>query len=129
MNRRRKRNRPAAVGDLPSDGRPAFGAALAVCCLLVLAVWLAFGQTLQHEFVNCDDGLYVSDNPLVVRGLSLEGIHWAFTTTLAGNWHPLTWLSHMLDCQFCGPRPWGYHFTGVLLHAGTAILSSGTCGG
>ena len=72
MNRRRKRNRPAAVGDLPSDTRPAFGAALAVCCLLVLAVWLAFGQTLQHEFVNCDDGLYVSDNPLVVRGLSLQ---------------------------------------------------------
>ena len=129
MNRRRKRNRPVAARDLPPDGRTAFQAALAVCGLLALAVWLVFGQTLHHEFVNYDDGWYVFDNPLVVRGLSLQGIHWAFSTTLAGNWHPLTWLSLMLDGQFCGPRPWGYHLTTFCCTPPRRFFCFGFCGG
>ena len=122
MNRRRKTNLPVAIPNLPPDGRPASGAAWAVCCLLVLAVWLVFGQTLNHEFVNCDDQLYVTDSPQVICGLTLQGVGWAFTTTRAGNWHPLTWLSLMLDGQFFGSRPWGYHLTSLLLHAAAAIL-------
>ena len=61
-------------------------------------------------------------NPQVDDGLTIEGIAWAFTSRHASNWHPLTWLSHMLDCQLYGLTPWGHHLTNVLLHAATAIL-------
>ncbi len=87
-----------------------------------MAVWLVFGQTLHHEFVNYDDPLYVTETPLVTGGLSLQAVQWAFSTTRAGNWHPLTWLSLMLDGQLYGRQPWGYHLTNLLLHAATAIL-------
>lgn len=80
-----------------------------------------FGQTLQQQFVNFDDGDYVFNNPVVARGLSLKGFVWAFTHFYAANWFPLTWLSHMLDCQLYGMHPGGHHLTNVLLHAGTAI--------
>jgi len=95
---------------------------VAVCLLLLLSVGLVFGQTLHHEFVNYDDGEYVYENPQVVRGLTSEGIGWAFTHAHASNWHPLTWISHMLDCEVYGLSPWGHHLTNVLLHAATAIL-------
>ncbi len=94
---------------------------LGVCGLLLLAVVLAFGQTVGHEFVNFDDNVYVYDNPQVRQGLTEQGIRWAFTTGHAGNWHPLTWLSHMLDCQLFGNQAGGHHLTNVLLHAATAI--------
>ena len=61
--------------------------------------WLVFGQTLGHDFVNYDDNLYITDNPAVLRGLTLKGIVWAFTHTVNFNWTPLTVISHMLDCQ------------------------------
>ena len=93
-----------------------------VCALLLLAVGLVFGQTIRHEFVNYDDGPYVVDNPQVTRGLSAEGLAWAFTHSHASNWHPLTWISHMLDCRLYGLEPGGHHLTNVLLHAATAIL-------
>jgi protein O-mannosyl-transferase len=94
----------------------------AVCGLLLLAVALVFGQTLQHDFVDFDDQQYVVNNPQVVRGLTGDGLVWAFTASHAGNWHPLTWLSHQLDCQLYGLEPWGHHLTSVLLHAATAIV-------
>jgi hypothetical protein len=71
----------------------------AVCALLVLAVFLVFGQTLGYDFVNYDDQDYVYDNPNVSRGLTFSGIAWAFTHFHSFNWHPLTWLTHMLDCH------------------------------
>ena len=61
-------------------------------------------------------------NPPVVHGLTIEGIQWALTSRHASNWHPVTWLSHMLDCQLFQLAPWGHHLTNVLLHAATAIL-------
>ena len=94
----------------------------AVCGLLVLAVALVFGQTVRHPFVNYDDALYVSENPALAHGLTLRGIGWALTTTYANFWHPLTWLSLLLDSQFYGLEPWGYHLTNVLLHAATTVL-------
>jgi protein O-mannosyl-transferase len=94
----------------------------AVCIFLLLAVGLVFGQTVHHEFVNYDDDRYVYENPPVPHGLTAQGIAWAFTSKQACNWHPLTWLSHMLDCQVYGLKPAGHHLTNVLLHAGTAIL-------
>ena len=81
-----------------------------------------FGQTAGHDFVNFDDDDYVYENWHVKRGLTGAGIAWAITTYHAGNWHPLTWLSHMLDCQLYGLKPGGHHLTNVLLHAAAAIL-------
>jgi len=93
-----------------------------VCIFLAAIIWVVFGQTLGHEFVNYDDDLYVYENPAVTRGLTLQGIIWAFTHVHCSNWHPLTWVSHMLDCQFYGLSPGGHHLTNILLHTATAIL-------
>jgi protein O-mannosyl-transferase len=98
-----------------------FYAVPVVCVLLLLAVFLVFGQTLDHDFFNFDDNYYVYENLHVARGLTTEGITWAFTSFHSSNWHPLTWLSHMTDCQIFGLEPWGHHLTNVLLHAATAI--------
>lgn len=95
---------------------------LAVCGFLVLAVVLVFGQTVRHGFVNFDDDEYVYGNPRIRSGLTAQGIAWAFTHSHAANWHPMTWLSHMLDCQIYGLKPWGHHLTNVVLHAATAVL-------
>jgi Flp pilus assembly protein TadD len=95
---------------------------LAVCGLLLLAVLAVFGQTVGHEFVNFDDNQYVSENWHVKRGLSGETVGWAITTFHTTNWHPLTWLSHMLDCELYGLKPGGHHLTNVFLHAAAAIL-------
>jgi protein O-mannosyl-transferase len=94
----------------------------AVCGFLIIAVVLVFGQTISHDFINYDDDTYVYENPRVAHGLTVQGIAWAFTSNYACNWHPLTWLSHMLDCQLYGLAPWGHHLTNVLLHAATTIL-------
>ena len=93
---------------------------LAVCALLLLATGLVFGQTAGHAFVNFDDSDYVYANRTVFGGLS-EGIGWAFGRHYA-NWHPLTWISLMVDGQFFGLNAGGYHLTNVLLHAATAVL-------
>src|SRR5438045_6926772 len=90
--------------------------------LLVGIVWIVFGQTLWHEFVNYDDDQYVYGNSRITNGLTLEGIQWAFTHVHADNWHPLTTISRMLDCQLYGLQPWGHHMTNVLLHAAAAIF-------
>ncbi len=96
--------------------------ALTICFLLALMVGGVFGQTLRHEFVNYDDGRYVYNNPVISKGLTLEGARWAITHPHGGNWHPLTSLSHMLDCQLYGLNPAGHHGTNVLLHMATVIL-------
>ena len=97
-------------------------AILGVCALLVVAVWLVFGQTLGHQFVNYDDDQYVYNNSQVIQGLNLKGVEWAFTHIVMANWHPLTMLSHMLDCQIYGLHAGGHHLTSLLLHAATAVL-------
>jgi protein O-mannosyl-transferase len=107
-------------GSAPPVHRPF--SALAVCGLLLLAVIAVFGQTRRHDFVNFDDNLYVYENRHVSGGLTGEGVLWAMTESYADNWHPLTWLSHMLDCELYGLKPGGHHLTNVFLHAMTAIL-------
>lgn len=96
--------------------------AIAVCVLLILAVVLVFGQTARHEFVNFDDHAYVYENPHVTHGLTRENVVWAFTSVHSANWHPLTWLSHIVDWQLYGRLAGGHHLTNVLLHASNAIL-------
>ena len=99
-----------------------YRAVFGVCVFLLGAIWMVFGQTLGHGFVNYDDEEYVYGNPQVIHGLSLKGIEWAFTHRVTANWHPLTVMSHMLDCQFYGLNAGGHHLTNLLLHAATAIL-------
>src|SRR2546422_6015295 len=95
---------------------------LLVCSLLVLCPLAIYGQTATHGFLNFDDRRYVSENPHVQGGLAPGNLVWAFTTGHCSNWHPLTWLSHMLDCQFLGLRPGAHHLTSVALHLANALL-------
>ena len=93
-----------------------------ICLGLLLLVVIVYAQAAGHDFVTYDDGDYVYANPQVLNGLTVEGVRWAFTTWHAGNWHPLTWLSLMLDAQIYGAGPFGFHFTNVLLHAANVLL-------
>src|SRR5215475_2568983 len=95
---------------------------LLVCLGLVAVTWAVFGQTLTHDFVNFDDHVYVYENPLVIRGLSTEAVIGALTHTHARNWHPLTTLSHMLDCQLFGLNAGGHHLTNIILHTISVLL-------
>ena len=93
-----------------------------VCICLALLTWAVFGQTLRHDFVNYDDPRYVYQNTRITNGLNIAGIAWAFTHIHAENWHPLTTITHMLDCQLYGLRASGHHSTNVLLHTIGVIL-------
>jgi protein O-mannosyl-transferase len=90
-----------------------------VLAAITFAVYI---PAIFHPFVNFDDYDYVSQNPHVQSGLSTETISWAFTSTEASNWHPLTWLSHALDCEIFGLNPHGHHLTSVLLHTTNVVL-------
>ena len=107
-----------------AKGAPHRGRVVTAIVYVVLAVivGIAFGQALGNDFVSYDDQNYVVLNPRVTSGLELDGIQWAFTHVHASNWHPLTMISHMLDCQLYGLQPWGHHLTSILLHAIAAIL-------
>jgi protein O-mannosyl-transferase len=95
---------------------------LGVCFFLVVITWLVFGQTVRYDFVNYDDNEYVYANPAITGGLTPHGIIYALSGRHAKNWHPLTTLSHMLDCQLWGARPGGHHFTNVVLHTIAVVL-------
>src|SRR5438093_2576123 len=95
---------------------------VAICAVLVGITLLVFAQVVRHQFVTYDDPQYVYANPDVSAGVSLRRISWAFTHTIAGNWHPLTTISHMLDCQLYGLDPAGHHFTNVLFHTIAVVL-------
>ena len=90
--------------------------------LLFLLVLATFLPAIGNDFVGYDDPQYVSANPHIQQGLSWETVRWAFSNTEVAAWHPLAWLSHALDYQIFGLRPWGHHLTGILLHALDAVL-------
>jgi tetratricopeptide (TPR) repeat protein len=96
----------------------------AFCVYLVLAsvTFIVYAQTLHHEFVKFDDDKYVTENPNVQAGLTFRSIKWAFTATEAANWHPLTWLSHIIDCRFFGLNPKWHHLVNLLFHTANALL-------
>jgi len=128
MAQRSKQNRPPPLPDPGIDGHELFRV-LVLCGALILVVLLVFGQTSQFNFIVCDDVQYVYGNPNVASGLKWENIRWALTTTHAGNWHPLTWLSHMLDAQIYGAKQTpnysdagGHHLTNVWLHAVAVVV-------
>jgi len=94
-----------------------------ILCLLLVLVTLAFYNPVVHNgFTNLDDDLYIVNNPHVRAGLTWSTVKWAFTSREAANWHPLTWLSHALDCQLFKLNPVGPHYVNVLLHAANAVL-------
>ena len=93
-----------------------------ISMLLTIAVLVVFWQVQSHEFVNYDDDIYVTSNEYIQGGLTLKGIIWAFSTARASNWHPMTWLSLMLDREMYGLWPGGYHWTNVMLHGVSTIL-------
>ena len=95
---------------------------LGVCFLLVVITWVVFGQTIRYDFVNYDDNEYVYANPAITSGFTPQGLIYAFSGSHARNWHPLTTLSHMLDCQLWGGRAGGHHLTNVVLHTIAVIL-------
>ena len=90
--------------------------------LLLLAVAVVYWRVTDCEFIGFDDGQYVVENPHVHAGLSAQSVTWAFTTTAASNWVPLTWLSYMLDYELYGLNPRGYHLTNLLLHLASSAL-------
>jgi len=94
-----------------------------IVCLLLAVVTLAlYNPVTHHPFVNYDDDRYVTNNPHVRQGLTADTFTWALTSTEQANWHPLTWMSHALDCSLYGVNPVGHHFTSILLHVVNAIL-------
>lgn len=95
---------------------------LLVCLFFVIAILSVYWQVRNYSFVNYDDRQYVTQNHYVQAGLTLESIKWSFTAIHASNWHPLTWLSHMLDCQIYEMNPGHHHMTNVLLHILNTLL-------
>src|SRR5580693_3076607 len=91
-------------------------------CLLILAVFAVYHQAASHPYFNLDDRVYVVDNVHVSAGLRWSTVKWSFISLEAFNWHPLTWLSHALDCTLYGLSPRGPHTTNVILHALNALL-------
>lgn len=123
LNHRKHSSGVAGLGSFAPDHRAnSRVTSILVCLGLVAVTWAVFGQTLAHDFVNFDDHVYVYENPLVVRGLSIEGIIGAFAHTHALNWHPLTTLSHMFDCQLYGLKAGGHHVTNIILHTISVLL-------
>ena len=95
---------------------------LLICLALAFGTFALYAPVAAHPFIIFDDDEYVSSNPHVNTGLSWANFFWAFTTTTAANWHPLTWLSHQLDCTLFGLNAGGHHSINVLLHTANALL-------
>jgi Flp pilus assembly protein TadD len=119
-----KRRASAATETGPSSHADAVAAAVPIWIVvgLVLLNVFVYAAVVQHQLVNWDDPDYVSQNRHVAAGLSAAAVRWAFTTGHSANWHPLTWLSHMLDATLFGANAGGYHVTSVLLHLASTLL-------
>jgi protein O-mannosyl-transferase len=131
---------PAPHPNLPASPPPPtvplwrrVGAAAAICFGLMLLVAVPYAQVgyNDHKFIVCDDNQYIYENPQIIRGLVADGkvrwdaVRWAFQDAHAGNWHPLTWLSHMADCQLFGwdkNHAGNHHLVSVVIHALSASL-------
>ncbi len=111
-----QRPRDSHIFQLPQRRR------LVLCLLLVLATLALYSPVTRAPFLNLDDSAYVTENLQVRAGLTWNTVVWAFRTSETSNWHPITWLSHALDCQMFGVHPAGPHIINVLLHAANVVL-------
>jgi protein O-mannosyl-transferase len=93
-----------------------------ICLILAGAVLAAYWQVSGYDFINFDDPTYVVDNRMIRQGITLEGVKWAFSSVYASNWHPLTWVSHMLDVELFGLDPGKHHLTNVFFHMLNSVL-------
>ena len=115
--------RPLQKAKLPPPSTASRIPVWLVAVILVLATVVVYWPATRCEFINFDDDQYVLDNLHVTSGLTWANLQWAFGTGYAANWHPLTWISHMLDCQLFGLKPFGHHLTSLLLHSlNTALV-------
>jgi protein O-mannosyl-transferase len=89
--------------------------------LAAITFWI-YAQVIGHQFITLDDPTYVRENPMVNRGVTGAGLAWAFTTFHVANWHPLTWISHMIDCQFFGTNAGGHLLVNALIHVVNTLL-------
>jgi protein O-mannosyl-transferase len=103
---------------------PSRSTVLLICAFLALGTLAIYWPITHHDFVNFDDTDFVTQNPIVQKGLTWEGIKWAFSphTEVARNWHPLTMLTHMLDCQLFGLKAGMHHFVTLLYHIANTLL-------
>ncbi len=93
-----------------------------ICLALAVSILAVYWQVTRHDFIVYDDNVYITDNPHVQSGFTSKSIGWALTTTWSGNWHPLTWFSHILDYRLFGLNPRGHHLTSLFLHIANSIL-------
>lgn len=89
---------------------------------LAVVTLAIYAQVIGHQFITLDDPTYIRENPMVNRGVTAAGITWAFTTFYAANWHPLTWISHMIDCQLFGTNAGRHLLVNVLIHVANTLL-------
>ncbi len=113
---------PAAMSARKTPSPPARPASLWMAVALALVTLVVFCPVTGFQFVNLDDPEFITANPQVRAGLTAEGCRWAWSSVVAGNWHPITMLTHMLDCQLFGVKPWWPHLVNVLLHAANTVL-------
>jgi tetratricopeptide (TPR) repeat protein len=93
-----------------------------ICIFLIVATFCVYAQVQDHEFINLDDDLYITNNLNVQAGLTRESVKWAFTTLHPPYWHPVTWLSHILDYQLYGLNPKGHYLTNLFFHIANSLL-------
>ncbi len=110
------------MSPLSEDGQNSLAGRILPWLIIILLTTVVYWPIFHLGFVNYDDPLYVTDNPVVRSGITPRGISWAMTNLDSGNWHPLTWLSHMLDCQLFGLDPAGHHLTSLILHIINSLL-------
>ena len=93
-----------------------------ICLALTLATAAVYCQVGSYEFVNYDDPPYVYENSNIQAGITLKAVEWTFTSGYAANWHPLTWISHILDWQLYGSNAGGHHITNLIFHIANTLL-------
>jgi tetratricopeptide (TPR) repeat protein len=123
--RKRSDNRAARKQPVASGRREAalFGRVDFLIAAVLGVVTLAiYAQVLWHQFISLDDPTYIQENPMVNRGVTAAGLAWAFTTFYAANWHPLTWISHMIDCQLFGTNAGSHLLVNALIHVANTLL-------
>jgi len=109
-------------GRRKTEDRGQRGWTLLICIVLAAATLVAFEQVRNNDFVNYDDELYITDNAFVRGGLNAQSIAWAFTSRRGGNWHPFTWISHIIDCAVFGANPGRHHLVSVAFHIANVVL-------
>ena len=106
------------ISHVPTFGRPD----LLILLGLAAVTFAIYAQVIGHQFITLDDPTYIQENPMVNRGVTLAGLAWAFTTFHATNRHPLTWISHMIDCQLFGTNAGRHLLVNALIHVANTLL-------